>query len=81
MKIFPNPFSDVSTINIELENPAEVTIEVYNTVGQMMGRQQFGQLAGEQNIPLNGSSLAEGMYFVHIIVNDQIVTKRISIAR
>jgi len=81
VKIFPNPFSDVSTINIELENPAEVTIEVYNAVGQMMGREQFGQLAGEQNIPLNGSTLAEGMYFVHIIVNDQIVTKRISIAR
>ena len=80
-KIFPNPFSDISTISLDLANPAEVTISVFNQVGQLVGQERFGQLAGEQTIPLNGSNLAEGMYYVHITVGDQVVTKKVTIVR
>jgi hypothetical protein len=80
-KVFPNPFSDVTTVSLNLVDAANVSIEVYNTVGQLMGQQDFGKLSGEQNIPFNGTSLNDGVYFMHIIVGEQVVTKRVTIAK
>ena len=61
-KVFPNPFSDMTTVSLNLVDAADVTIQVYNSVGQMVGQQDFGKLSGEQNIPFNGTNLSEGVY-------------------
>ena len=80
-KVFPNPFSDMTTVSLNLVDAADVTIQVYNSVGQMVGQQDFGKLSGEQNIPFNGTNLSEGVYIMHIVVGEQVVTKRLTIAK
>lgn len=80
-KVFPNPMSDQATIQLNLEESEEVTVQVFNSIGQKMEEQFFGRLLGEQNLSFNASKLANGLYQLHIIVGEQVVTKKVTIAR
>ena len=36
VEVFPNPFNEVTNINITLENPTEVNLQVFNAFGQLV---------------------------------------------
>ena len=61
---YPNPCSDYTTIEYELEKNAKVEIDVYNLMGVKMftveDRQNMG--AGRYTTTVNTSSLPTGMY-------------------
>ena len=77
-RVYPNPFSEVTNIDLNLPELAEVSVQVYNTVGQMVAEQNYGELVGEQILPVNAAKFAEGTYFVHVRVGDEVITKRVT---
>ena len=77
-KVYPNPFNEVTNVDLKLAESADVSVQVYNTVGQLVIEQHYGELVGEQILPINATKLAEGTYFVHVIVADEVVTKRVT---
>ena len=79
--VFPNPFAETATINVSLESSAEVTVEVMNSVGQIVSRVDYGTLTGNQNLTLDGTKLNSGVYFVHVRIGDELATKRVTIAK
>jgi len=69
--IYPNPFSNTIHIEYYLNEPANVNISVYNSVGQeiatLMNQQQA---AGKQNLQFDGSKLQQGIYNLKIMVSN-----------
>ena len=76
--IYPNPFHNGITIAYDLEKPAQVTIEVFNTIGKQIAVVvNTKQAAGRKTIVWNGSNasgsaVSEGMYFIRLQVDDQV---------
>ena len=58
--IYPNPANDI--VNIEIENPDNATIEIYNVSGRLVFSRKLNSGAGKIDI----SGLLEGMYFVKV---------------
>ncbi len=80
-KVFPNPFSDVTNIELTLNELENVTVEVMNAVGQRVAFKDYGQLTGELILPFNGANLENGIYFFHIRLNETLITKKVLLAR
>ncbi|MDR8391075.1 T9SS type A sorting domain-containing protein [Aliifodinibius sp. S!AR15-10] len=64
---YPNPFNPSTTIRYAIPRPLQVTLEVYDLLGQkvatLVDKQQS---AGSYKIPFDASDLSSGLYFVQI---------------
>lgn len=68
----PNPFNEVSNIEFELEQSAEIRIELSNALGQPIGIIENGfKNAGTHKVQIESSTLnlPDGLYFYHISVD------------
>jgi len=60
---YPNPFNPTTTINIGLPVRADVSLDVYNIVGEKVLRLYSGELeAGNYNYIFDASNLTSGIY-------------------
>jgi hypothetical protein len=82
VNVFPNPATDNTNINFTLAEASNVTITVYNLVGQQVKTESLGRLAdGEHTFVLNTESLTTGLYFITMKVGNETITKKITITR
>ena len=64
---YPNPFNPTTTIRYGLAHRCQVTLTVFNTLGQELAVLQSGeQEAGFHDVRFDGSKLASGVYFYRI---------------
>ncbi len=80
-KVFPNPFNDMTNIRLNLETSSEVSVSVFNTIGQVVSRKEYGSLQGDVILPFYSNNLDNGTYFIHISIDDKLVTKQVQIAK
>lgn len=77
--IFPNPFSQLFTIEYELLTPNEVYIHVFDLRGRLIAEylntQQ--QVTGLNTATISNENWIDGMYLVRIQVGGKVWTKRI----
>lgn len=65
---YPNPFNPSTTINFALKVSSQVSINIYNNLGQRVAQLVNGSFAaGFKSIQFNASNLASGIYFYRII--------------
>ena len=80
LRNFPNPFDNSTTISFELENPTNVTLDVYNLTGRkietLLNNEMMG--SGHQEIRFNSSDLPSGLYFYILSSDDFIITKKMN---
>jgi hypothetical protein len=68
--IYPNPFNDHLTLNIILETASEVEVEVFNMLGELMMKKDFGVLEnGQQFIGFDTGALGSGIYLLKLKTN------------
>ncbi len=77
LNIFPNPFSQTTTVSFDLKNPCAVSIDVYDLKGQLVFFENKGNLVGEQQINFNRAQLQSGVYFVSISAGAEKFSKKI----
>jgi hypothetical protein len=76
---YPNPFNSLTTIVYEIANKAEVNINLYNALGQIVRTLVNGeQDAGYYSVITNFENLSSNIYFYSLIVDGQIIdTKKL----
>ncbi len=79
---YPNPFNPFTRIRLYLPSSGYVTVEVYNTLGQLVsimpGRQM---IAGFHEIEFDGRHLPSGIYWYRVITADVSEVKKMVLIR
>lgn len=72
MEIFPNPFSESTTIKVTTpDNSANIIIELYNVIGTKVKSYELKQ--GENSVIVKGSEIDSGIYYVVLKINQKNV--------
>ena len=75
-KLYPNPVSDVLTLDYELDLDGLVQINMFDLLGRSVFEQQQTQEEGRQKIQISVNNLTPGTYFLKISAkNSQIIRK------
>jgi hypothetical protein len=82
MSVYPNPMNDNATVSFNLAQASNVTMSVYNMVGELVYSNGFGTMpAGNQLVRLNAADLSNGMYFVEINSGGVRSVQKVSVSK
>ena len=77
---YPNPFSQNTTVNVNLDQKANLSLVVTNLLGQQVMRIDRGVVpAGAYDFQIDGSQLTNGVYFYTVNAGDDSVTRKMVI--
>lgn len=76
---YPNPFSASTTIHVNLDQSADLSLEVVNLMGQVVYRENREANPGVSSFTLRADGLSEGIYFYTVKAGDSAVTKKMII--
>jgi hypothetical protein len=85
--IYPNPFNPSATIMYELEQPANVNIEIFNNRGQIVRSFNFGQQEKNRYKLLwdgtdnSGSACGTGIYFIKMKAGKETFVKKAALIK
>ncbi len=77
IQAYPNPTSDVFTLDIQLASSQTVGISIVDLLGQTVYNQQHQLQAGSTQIPMNTERWAKGVYLIQVQTAQGMVTRRI----
>lgn len=69
--IYPNPFLEIATVKITLDQPIDLTIRVYNLEGKMVLSRRYRGSVGDNQILLGMEQLDSGTYIIEVLDSDQ----------
>ena len=77
--VYPNPINSSSAIQYELAEPAKVTIEIYDLLGNRIVRvvNEY-ESAGLHTQNLNAENLSGGFYVIRMTAGEQMAVKKIA---
>jgi hypothetical protein len=81
ISIYPNPFTTSTTIEYQLNQPSQVTLTIYNHLGEQIDLIRQHQHSGKQQITWNAVGLPPGMYFFTLKAGDQVATGKMVLIR
>ncbi|RKY92977.1 MAG: hypothetical protein DRQ13_09950, partial [Ignavibacteriae bacterium] len=75
---YPNPFNPSTTIQYSLPEAGDVTVRIYNLLGQEVKTvfNNVSQSAGTHKVVFSASELPSGIYFYSFRVNDFVQVKK-----
>jgi thiol-disulfide isomerase/thioredoxin len=75
--VYPNPVAYTSIIDLTLDNPAEVSVDIFDISGKVVLSKNYGKLSGKNELLLNASDFNNGTYLARIKAGTQEITKNI----
>jgi hypothetical protein len=73
---YPNPFNPSTTISYSIAKAGNVTLKVYNMLGQEVASLVNGyQAANSYNVNFNASNLSSGIYLYELRSGSNVITK------
>jgi hypothetical protein len=78
--IYPNPASSQFEIAIKNFIGNEVTVQIYNMIGQIMEDVQSPN-SGDQHVTIDASHFPAGEYLVKVSDGNEILTQQLSVAK
>jgi len=82
--IYPNPFTSITQIFFTLDKASDVQIEVFNATGQKIQTLlRNNHLCGvcDINFDAAANSLDSGLYFIKIVIDGQVLVRRVVCSR
>ncbi len=75
---FPNPFNPATTIQFSLPQSQQVTLEVFNSIGQRVALLANNRMfsAGTHKVQFNASSLASGLYLYRMKAGEMQTSRK-----
>jgi acetaldehyde dehydrogenase (acetylating) len=81
INLFPNPTSDMLTVQFDANQETEVQVFVTDFTGKVVSTMQMDVAQGRQQTELNVSNMPAGFYFVHMIAGKDRISKKFVVAR
>ncbi|MCO6487981.1 MAG: T9SS type A sorting domain-containing protein [Phaeodactylibacter sp.] len=81
MKLLPNPVREELTVIFHQEQAGPVQLLVTNLAGQRLYRQAMTVDSGRQEARIDAGGLAPGVYVIHLLSGEQVLTKKFVVAR
>lgn len=78
---FPNPTNDFSTIQFNLENAMDFSIDIVNVTGEIVFSQDKGFASGNNEITFDVSNFASGVYQVVLTSENHSTTKKLVVRK
>lgn len=79
---YPNPFNPNTNISYELENAVNVTLAVYNMLGQKVVTLVDGmKSAGSHMVTFDASGLSSGVYFYQLRAGERTFTQKMLLSK
>ena len=79
---YPNPFNPTTNIVFELGTASEVTLGIYNILGQQVQSMELGMRnAGEHRVNFDATNLTSGVYFVRMQVGYDVQTHSMTLIK
>jgi len=79
---YPNPFNATTTIIYDLPTKSNVTLEVYNLMGQRVAALVNGSVeAGRHDVAWDATIYSSGVYFYKLTAGDKVFTKRMTLLK
>lgn len=73
VEVFPNPCYDFTTIQLRLDTPSKVKINIYNSVGLLVVELTNSFLSeGQHSFEVNAKDFENGVYNFKILINDVV---------
>jgi hypothetical protein len=76
LNIYPNPASDQITIEFDLAETKNTSMEIKNVLGQTIKKDNSDFFVGTNNIKIDVSKLPKGLYFVQLVNGSTQVTQK-----
>jgi hypothetical protein len=74
---YPNPFNPITTIEFDLPKTSEVTLRIYNILGEEVAKLVSEKLAGGSYLyDWDASNLASGLYLYRLQAGDFVETRK-----
>jgi hypothetical protein len=82
LSVYPNPAKDMAKLSFSLENASNLTIAIYDQLGQLVQTVSNSQYnAGLNQVEINTSALNSGIYSVRIDAENGSLSQRISVIK
>jgi len=79
---YPNPFNPVTNIEFDISKSGNVTLIIYNSMGQEVATLVNQDLkAGSYKYDFNASKLASGSYYYRLIAGDYVKTNKMILVK
>jgi hypothetical protein len=79
---YPNPFNPVTTIRFSLPSAGNLTIDIFNALGQKIAVLYDGKhFAGEGTVIWDAEKFSSGLYFVRLTVNGHSKIRKMVLAK
>lgn len=79
---YPNPFNPVTTIKFSLPTSSDVSLKVYDALGnEVMSLVNGFQNAGTHSVEMNGFNLSSGVYFYKLQAGSFVATKKLTLIK
>ena len=79
---YPNPFNPVTNISFNLPEASNVTLYIFNAIGQQIKTINAGyKEAGKHTIEFDGSSLNSGVYFYKVEAGNNSMIRKMALIK
>ena len=79
---YPNPFNNSTVIKFRLADPADVSLEIFNVLGQMVETLISGTMtAGEHELVWTGDDVPSGIYFYRLTAGEKSAVKKMALIK
>lgn len=76
-QLYPNPATEMVQVVVQLDGPKEVSMQIFNSVGQLIASKDYGAMNGANRIPVQTAGLASGIYTVSLTIDGILSTRRL----
>lgn len=79
---YPNPFNPATTIGFAIPEKSDVTIEIYNILGQKVATVLKGeQNAGYHEVSFSADNYSSGIYLYTLTAGNKVLTKKMQLIK
>ncbi len=78
IQVYPNPAADQTNVLVNLKEAANATFELYDLAGTLLTAKTYALNSGMQNVPLNLTNVASGVYLLKVTINGTTSTLKVT---